>query len=201
MPPPAQAEDRSAFWHQRTSLARGRGVRERDHRTRRRDQRLLSVRVHAAGPARAQYRPLPWRVATSSGAALLNAVVVGYELTCRIPKTLGVSNLRDRLGLANHGVGPVFGAAAAAASIMRLEERRIPDLLSYCAQQASGSWQWLLDVDHVEKAFVFAGMPARNGLQAALMVEAGFTGVPNCLDVPGGWLMSGMFNGPESDLN
>jgi 2-methylcitrate dehydratase PrpD len=137
----------------------------------------------------------------ASGTALLNAVVAGYELTCRIPKTLGVSNLRDRLGLANHGVGPVFGAAAAAASIMRLKEERIPDLLSYCAQQASGSWQWLLDVDHVEKAFVFAGMPARNGVQAALMVEAGFTGVPNCLDVPGGWLMSGMFNGPESDLN
>jgi 2-methylcitrate dehydratase PrpD len=134
-----------------------------------------------------------------NGAALLNAVVVGYELTCRIPKALGVSNLRDRLGLANHGVGPVFGAAAAAASLMRLPEERIPHLLSYCAQQASGSWQWLLDTDHVEKAFVFAGMPARNGLQAALLVESGFTGVANCLDVPGGWMMSGMFTGPGSD--
>jgi 2-methylcitrate dehydratase PrpD len=137
----------------------------------------------------------------SSGRALLNAVVVGYELTCRIPKTLGVSNLRDRLGLANHGVGPVFGSAASAAAVIGLPADRIPHLLSYCAQQASGSWQWLLDVDHIEKAFVFAGMPARNGLQAALLVEAGFTGVPDCLDTPGGWLMSGMFNGPRSDLN
>ena len=140
-------------------------------------------------------------VRKASGGAVLNAVVAGYELTCRVPKALGVSNLRDRLGLANHGVGPVFGTAAAAASLMRLPEDRIPHLLSYCAQQASGSWQWLLDVDHVEKAFVFAGMPARNGLQAALLVESGFTGVPDCLDVPGGWLMSGMFTGPGSDLN
>src|SRR4029077_6342315 len=100
--------------------------------------------------------------------------VVGYELTCRIPKTLGVSNLRDRLGLANHGVGPVFGAAGAAASIMRLREERIPDLLSYCAQQASGSWQWLLDVDHVEKAFVFSGMPGGNGGRAGVPAEAAF---------------------------
>ena len=137
----------------------------------------------------------------SSGASLLNAVVTGYELTCRIPKTLGIGNLRDRLGLANHGVGPVFGSAAAAASILEMPEPRIPHLLSYCAQQASGSWQWLLDVDHIEKAFVFAGMPARNGLQAALLVDAGFTGVPNCLDVPGGWLMSGMFTAAGSDLN
>lgn len=136
-----------------------------------------------------------------SGKALLNAVITGYELTCRMPKALGIKNLRDGIGLASHGVGPVFGAAAAAASIMNMREERIPDLLSYCAQQASGSWQWLLDVDHVEKAFVFAGMPARNGLQAALLVEAGFTGVPECLDDPGGWMMAGMFTRAGSDYD
>ena len=137
----------------------------------------------------------------SSGRAVLNAVVTGYELTCRVPKALGIKNLRDGIGLASHGVGPVFGAAAAAASIMNMREDRIPDLLSYCAQQASGSWQWLLDIEHLEKAFVFAGMPARNGLQAALLVETGFTGVRECLDVPGGWMMSGMFTHPGSDID
>jgi 2-methylcitrate dehydratase PrpD len=136
-----------------------------------------------------------------SGSALLNAVVTGYELTGRVPKALGIKNLRDGIGLASHSVGPTFGAAAAAASILRMSEDRIPHLLSYCAQQASGSWQWLLDVDHIEKAFVFAGMPARNGLQAALMVEAGFTGVPDALDRQGGWMMSGMFTHAGSDIN
>ena len=33
------------------------------------------------------------------------------------------------------------------------------------------------DTDHVEKAFDFGGMPARNGVTAATMVSAGFTGV------------------------
>ncbi len=127
-----------------------------------------------------------------SGDALLRAVIVGYELAGRVPKAVGVDNLR-KAGIANHGVGPVFGAAAASASLMGIPANRIGDLLTYCAQQASGSWQWLMDVEHIEKAFVFAGMGARNGLQAALMVEAGFRGVRDSFDNPEGWLRAGAF--------
>jgi 2-methylcitrate dehydratase PrpD len=50
-------------------------------------------------------------------------------------------------------------------------------LLSYAAQQASGISCWMRDEEHVEKAFDFGGMPARNGVAAALMVAHGFTGV------------------------
>jgi tetratricopeptide (TPR) repeat protein len=38
------------------------------------------------------------------------------------------------------------------------------------------------DVEHVEKAFDFAGMGARNGVTAALMVQLGFTGVEDVLE-------------------
>ena len=127
-----------------------------------------------------------------SGEAVLRAVVAGYELAGRIPKALGLSNLREA-GIANHGVGSVFGAAATAASLIGTPENRIADLLTFCAQQASGSWQWLMDVEHIEKAFVFAGMGARNGLQAALMVEAGFRGVRDAMDNPEGWMRAGAF--------
>jgi len=54
--------------------------------------------------------------------------------------------------------------------------------LSYAAQQVSGIWSWERDTEHVEKAFDFAGMGARNGVTAALMAQAGFTGVPDVLD-------------------
>ena len=74
-------------------------------------------------------------------------------------------------------------------------------MLSYCAQQASGSLQWLLDIGHVEKSFVFAGMPARNGVHAALLAEAGFTGVPDSLEAKGGWFTSRLFNAEGSDFN
>src|SRR5436190_22312546 len=54
--------------------------------------------------------------------------------------------------------------------------------LSYAVQQVSGVWSWERDLEHVEKAFDFAGMGARNGVTAALMVQMGFTGVANVLE-------------------
>ena len=36
---------------------------------------------------------------------------------------------------------------------------------------------WQRDTDHIEKAFDFGGMAARNGVTAALLVQAGGTGV------------------------
>jgi 2-methylcitrate dehydratase PrpD len=50
-------------------------------------------------------------------------------------------------------------------------------MLSFTAQQASGISCWMRDGEHVEKAFDFGGMPARNGVTAATMVGHGFTGV------------------------
>jgi hypothetical protein len=46
----------------------------------------------------------------------------------------------------------------------------------------SGIWSWERDLEHVEKAFDFAGMGARNGVTAAIMAQSGFTGVPDVLD-------------------
>src|SRR5215510_14108658 len=46
----------------------------------------------------------------------------------------------------------------------------------------SGIWSWERDTEHVEKAFDFAGMGARNGVTAAIMAQVGFTGVPDVLD-------------------
>jgi len=53
--------------------------------------------------------------------------------------------------------------------------------MDYAAQQASGIAVWQRDTEHIEKAFVFAGIPARNGVTAALMVQAGATGVDDVL--------------------
>jgi 2-methylcitrate dehydratase PrpD len=64
----------------------------------------------------------------------------------------------------------------------RLDEMGMRYALSYAAQQVSGIWSWERDTEHIEKAFDFAGMGARNGVTAALMAQAGFTGVPDVLD-------------------
>ncbi|GAB5348398.1 hypothetical protein TMRO357_01334 [Alteriqipengyuania sp. 357] len=133
-----------------------------------------------------------------SGHDLVNAVVAGYELAGRIPKAIGTRNLWYA-GLANHGVGPVFGTAAASAALLGLDREQCDHMLAYCAQQASGSWQWMLDVRHVEKAFVFAGLGARNGMQAAIMADLGFTGVPESFDTDKGWFRWPALTGDGSD--
>jgi 2-methylcitrate dehydratase PrpD len=133
-----------------------------------------------------------------SGADVLRALVAGYDLAYRVPKAMGVGNLR-RAGLATHGVGPGFGAAAAASALLGLSPDEVAHVLSLTAQQAAGSWQWLLDVEHVEKAFVFGGLGARNGVEAALLVSEGFRGVPDVIDRPGTWFTSAAFADPDGD--
>jgi 2-methylcitrate dehydratase PrpD len=54
-------------------------------------------------------------------------------------------------------------------------------LLSYAAQQASGIAYWQRDSEHVEKAFDFGGMGARNGTFAALFVASGASGCTGSL--------------------
>lgn len=134
----------------------------------------------------------------STGRSVIRAIAAGYEIACRLPRAIGNQHLR-RAGVANHSIGSLFGAATAAAGLLRFDAIQAEDLLSYCAQQASGSWQWMLDVEHLEKSFVFGGMAVHNGLHAALLVEAGFTGVPEALDVAGGWLHGGLRAGVDDD--
>jgi 2-methylcitrate dehydratase PrpD len=111
-----------------------------------------------------------------SGTALLGAVALGYDVGCRLTQSLDAYQFRED-GHSTHSFGPMFGAAAAAGALAGLREHQVRHLLSYAAQQASGISCWMRDTDHVEKAFDFGGMPARNGVAAATMVAAGFTGV------------------------
>ena len=112
----------------------------------------------------------------ADGLSLLRAIVAGYDIGCRMNAALD----RELLGASNHSthaIGGVFGAAAAAASILGLDQTRVRHVLDYAGQQASGVRYWVRDTEHVEKAFVFGGMPARNGTTAAVLVASGFTGV------------------------
>ena len=114
------------------------------------------------------------------GRALLRAVALGYDVGCRLTQALDAYEFRED-GHSTHSFGPMFGAAAAAGALARLTQRQVRHLLSYTAQQASGISCWMRDEEHIEKAFDFGGMPARNGVAAALMVVHGFTGVEDAL--------------------
>ncbi|MDP1538145.1 MAG: MmgE/PrpD family protein [Burkholderiales bacterium] len=115
------------------------------------------------------------------GTALLRAMVLGYDVCARMSIALGIERFRSR-GHSTHSFGHMFGAAAASAAIMKLDVEQTRYLLSYTAQQASGLSCWARDIEHIEKAFDFGGMPARNGVTAALMASMKFTGVEDVFD-------------------
>jgi len=116
-----------------------------------------------------------------SGAELLTAVTLGYDLCCRFLLALGADHVRGTHRSAE-GVSSTLGAVAAAASLARLDEKQMRYALSYAAQQVSGIWSWVRDAEHVEKAFDFSGMGARNGVTAAIMAQMGFSGVWDVFD-------------------
>jgi len=116
-----------------------------------------------------------------SGNELLSAVALGYDLCCRFLLALGPDLVRASHRSAE-GTSSTLGSVGAAASLVRLDEKGMRYALSYAAQQVSGLWSWVRDAEHVEKAFDFSGMGARNGVTAAIMAQMGFTGVWDVFD-------------------
>jgi 2-methylcitrate dehydratase PrpD len=108
------------------------------------------------------------------GMRFLRAVTLGYDIGMRAMKTiLGRTVLRD-----THNVVGSFGASAAAGCVANLNARQMRWLIDYAAQQAgAGFGAWQRDTEHMEKAFVFGSMGARNGVTAALLIRSGWTGV------------------------
>jgi 2-methylcitrate dehydratase PrpD len=115
----------------------------------------------------------------ANGTMLLNAVTLGYDVGTRVILAMFGENAKASydVSLATHSIASTFGAAAAACCVAGLDAQQVRWALGYTAQQASGTRAWQRDTDHIEKGFVFAGMPARNGITSALLVKAGWTGV------------------------
>ena len=108
-----------------------------------------------------------------SGDALLRAVILGYDIGFRFHQAFEPRST---------SFGATFGSAAAAGTLAELDDLHLRYLISYAAQQASGSRAWVGDDDHIEKAFDYAAMPARNGVTAALLIQSGFTGNRDVLE-------------------
>jgi 2-methylcitrate dehydratase PrpD len=111
------------------------------------------------------------------GARFLRAVALGYDVGTRVVVAMGGAAFSYESSIAAHSICSTFGGAAAAACAAGLDAQQMRWLLDYTAQQSSGIVAWRRDTDHVEKAFVFAGMGARSGVTAALGVQSGWNGV------------------------
>ena len=109
------------------------------------------------------------------GRDLITAMVLGYDVMCRINKAFDRGWMGKR-GLHAGSLCAVFGAAAAASRLLSASAQQVRHALALAASQASGVNTWRQDPEHIDKALCFSGAPARNGVSAALMAQAGFTG-------------------------
>jgi len=110
------------------------------------------------------------------GMAMLRATALGYDVSIRMNQALHASRFRI-VGHSTHSFGPAFGAAAAVAALFKLNPTQVRHVFSYVAQQAGGVGCFQRDIEHIEKAFDFGGLPARNGVTAAMLVAHGCTAV------------------------
>ncbi len=114
------------------------------------------------------------------GRALIAAVAAGYDLGARVNEEMGAVALNHR-GHASHAFGTLFGAGATAGVLAGFDELQARRLLSYLGHEVSGLSCWMVDHDHVQKAYVFGAMAAKNAIFSALLCEAGWTGVEDVL--------------------
>ena len=109
----------------------------------------------------------------SSGEQLVTAIAAGYEVMIRSSLALNPSAARLR-GWHLTGVCGPFGAAAACASLMQLNEEQTAWALGLAGTQGSGLWAFNAD-GTMSKRF-HAGRAAQSGVMAAELAAIGFTG-------------------------
>ena len=111
------------------------------------------------------------------GDRALRGVLAGYEAMLRIGEALGAEHYRV---FHNTGTAGVFGAAAAACSVLELNDEAWVWALGNAGTQASGLWQF--NEDASMSKHLHAGHAASAGLRAALLAAQGFTGPAEILE-------------------
>jgi 2-methylcitrate dehydratase PrpD len=114
---------------------------------------------------------------SASGLDFLRAVIVGYEISTRIGAAMGRAHYRY---WHNTGTIGVFGAAAAAAELLRLDKKRFAHALATVATFSSGLQQ-AFRMDSMSKP-MHAGHAAEAGLTAALGAKEGLIGSLDVLE-------------------
>ena len=130
----------------------------------------------------------------ASGAALIAAVVLGYEVAARLGAAAPV-----RPGMHMHGVHGTVGAAAAVARLRGLDASATARALTVAAGLTlATSWRTALEGATVRNAY--AGVAGATGWLAVDLAEAGITGLADMLPETFGRISGAAFD-PEAALD
>ncbi len=132
--------------------------------------------VHAAAPIISAALSVAERE-QADGRAFLLAVVLGYEAAFRIGEAVNPSHYRYWHPT---GTAATFGAAAAAGSLLHLAPEQMLHALGSAGTQAAGLWEF--NADGAMSKHLHPGKAAMNGILAADLAKAGFTGATRILE-------------------
>lgn len=146
--------------------------------------------THAAGSLHPGAPVIPAAIAAgemagASGAAVVAAIVAGYEVVCRTALALPAADHYAR-GFHPTATCGVFGAAAAAARVFGLDPSRIESALGIALSQSAGSLQFLANGAWTKRFQV--GWSCMSGLSAAVLAREGFKGAAEALEGKHGFL-------------
>jgi 2-methylcitrate dehydratase PrpD len=119
-----------------------------------------------------------------SGKEMLLAYHVGVEVECKIAEAIAPRHYED--GFHSTGTCGVFGAAASAAKLYRLERPRILYALGIAGGEAAGLRE---NFGTMTKPF-HAGKAAENGVLAAELASHGWTAADQILEAPRGFFQA-----------
>jgi 2-methylcitrate dehydratase PrpD len=125
----------------------------------------------------------------SSGAALIEALVAGYEAEIAIGRACH-PELRQRGFHPAAAVG-VFGSAMAAGKLRALARGQLANALGIAASSAAGLFAFVNGGADIKR--LHAGHAAREGLQAALLAERGIEGPPGVIEAHDGFMQAFAF--------
>lgn len=109
----------------------------------------------------------------AGGEQLVTAIAAGYEVMIRSSLALNPSAARLR-GWHITGICGPFGAAAACASLLGLDEEQTAWALGLAGTQGAGTWAF--NADGTMSKRLHAGKAAHSGVLAAELAALGFTG-------------------------
>lgn len=143
------------------------------------DDTHLKTIIHPAGPVASAVLALAEHTG-ASGRALIDALVLGIDVSCRIGNVMYPDHY-DR-GWHITGSTGMLGAAAGCARLLGLDAQRTAMALGIAASQPVG----LREQFGTMTKPLHPGAAARAGLMAALMAQHGFTASPRALEAPRG---------------
>ncbi len=103
---------------------------------------------------------------------ILLAAVIGYDVMIRIAAAMHPGSARR--GWHNTAIAGVFGATAAAATLLKLDARQARDALGLAGSFAGGIREYLDDGAEIKR--LHPGKSARDGLLCAEFAKRGITG-------------------------